>query len=376
MFSRQQQVPEQSASSSECSEVDWSWVEEYEYPPDQNEIFLSSSSSTSSKIHQTQTGNKTSNITTSSSSTSCPPTRPASAPTRVPSGTTITNDPISFASSSDVERERMRSGEQLARDSNGSVAMSVGATGKFPPSVTVPSSLSLENSSTDCCTPPIFDYNSAITNNHNGTNNATIINGNLIIRGGSSVNVDDVNVRSSRRNNGASASNRANSWVRASMRRIRHLRLPDAERNAERRNVVDAIATASAPILSAPNSLPDIALIAPEILVAHTNGINTGSVLRPSSAPVATRDHNSLSPGRAPTPRRGRRHRSRSRGGRSQERANRVSNGARNGNSNVENSEIGVQTRNSTSASTPGRRNNNVPPQNPNSPAANSNGRR
>ncbi|KAG7201968.1 hypothetical protein KM043_004668 [Ampulex compressa] len=72
----------------------------------------------------------------------------------------------------------------------------------------------------------------------------------------------------------------SNSWVRASMRRLRHLRLPegaDRQRTAEPTN-------RRAAVISAPNSLPDIALIAPEILAAQTNG--TSTLLRPSSAPI------------------------------------------------------------------------------------------
>lgn len=73
----------------------------------------------------------------------------------------------------------------------------------------------------------------------------------------------------------------ANSWMRASMRRLRHLRLPDgAQRTVEP-------ASRRAVVVSAPNSLPDIALIAPEILAAQTNGTGTsGTLLRPSSAPA------------------------------------------------------------------------------------------
>ncbi|XP_076220580.1 sodium-dependent transporter bedraggled isoform X2 [Nomia melanderi] len=99
-----------------------------------------------------------------------------------------------------------------------------------------------------------------------------------------------------------------NSWLRASMRRLRHLRLPDgierqrgiADSNGRRGiansspiGVTTATVTAAAAATpSAPNSLPDIALIAPEILAAQTNG-TSGTLLRPSSAPV--RNVNSLS---------------------------------------------------------------------------------
>lgn len=70
----------------------------------------------------------------------------------------------------------------------------------------------------------------------------------------------------------------ANSWMRASMRRLRHLRLPEgATREPANRRAAS---------VSAPNSLPDIALIAPEILAAQTNGATSGALLRPSSAPA------------------------------------------------------------------------------------------
>ncbi|XP_011631606.1 uncharacterized protein LOC105423533 isoform X2 [Pogonomyrmex barbatus] len=78
-----------------------------------------------------------------------------------------------------------------------------------------------------------------------------------------------------------SAAATANSWMRASMRRLRHLRLPEGTQ-------CDNEPANRHPIpVSAPNSLPDIALIAPEILAAQTNGSDTsGTLLRPSSAPA------------------------------------------------------------------------------------------
>ncbi|XP_076245586.1 sodium-dependent transporter bedraggled [Calliopsis andreniformis] len=96
-----------------------------------------------------------------------------------------------------------------------------------------------------------------------------------------------------------------NSWVRASMRRLRHLRLPES---SERERSCD-LGNRCGPIVSAPNSLPDIALIAPEILAAQTNGI-PGTHLRPSSAPVRNANGSNVVP-----PRRGGRQ---SRGSRSQ----------------------------------------------------------
>lgn len=75
----------------------------------------------------------------------------------------------------------------------------------------------------------------------------------------------------------------ANSWMRASMRRLRHLRLPEGTTQRATGNEP----TNRRAVVSAPNSLPDIALIAPEILAAQTNGSGTsGTLLRPSSAPA------------------------------------------------------------------------------------------
>ncbi|CAL7946641.1 unnamed protein product [Xylocopa violacea] len=82
-----------------------------------------------------------------------------------------------------------------------------------------------------------------------------------------------------------------NSWVRASMRRLRHLRLPEGterQRNTDSNN-------RRGTVVSAPNSLPDIALIAPEILAAQTNG-TSGTLLRPSSAPVRNTNNSTVGP--------------------------------------------------------------------------------
>ncbi|XP_070170199.1 uncharacterized protein [Polyergus mexicanus] len=73
----------------------------------------------------------------------------------------------------------------------------------------------------------------------------------------------------------------ANSWMRASMRRLRHLRLPEGTQRG-----AGEPANRRAASVSAPNSLPDIALIAPEILAAQTNGGTSSTLLRPSSAPA------------------------------------------------------------------------------------------
>lgn len=110
----------------------------------------------------------------------------------------------------------------------------------------------------------------------------------------------------------------ANSWMRASMRRLRHLRMPEGTLRRGNES-----ANRRAAIVSAPNSLPDIALIAPEILAAQTNGGNSGTLLRPASAPA----RNATAAGVA-TPRRTGRQVSgggRSRGARSREASSRQS---------------------------------------------------
>ncbi|KAL0120689.1 hypothetical protein PUN28_008393 [Cardiocondyla obscurior] len=103
----------------------------------------------------------------------------------------------------------------------------------------------------------------------------------------------------------------ANSWMRASMRRLRHLRLPDGTQ----RPANGESANRRAAVVSAPNSLPDIALIAPEILAAQTNGSGTsGTLLRPSSAPARNAAAGATTPRRA-----GRQVTGRSRGARNRE---------------------------------------------------------
>jgi len=108
----------------------------------------------------------------------------------------------------------------------------------------------------------------------------------------------------------------ANSWMRASMRRLRHLRLPEGTQRVNGGG--NEPANRRAMVVSAPNSLPDIALIAPEILAAQTNSSGaTGTLLRPSSAPA----RNAITGAAAATPRRtGRQFAgSRSRGARNRE---------------------------------------------------------
>lgn len=112
----------------------------------------------------------------------------------------------------------------------------------------------------------------------------------------------------------------ANSWMRASMRRLRHLRLPEGTQRASNGELS---ANRRAVVVSAPNSLPDIALIAPEILAAQTNGSGASGtgLLRPSSAPA----RNAIAgAGGVATPRRaGRQLAGRSRGARNREASSR-----------------------------------------------------
>ncbi|XP_015599859.1 uncharacterized protein LOC107269926 isoform X2 [Cephus cinctus] len=214
-------LPETSSDySSECSEVDWSWVEEVECSTD----------SRRAENEEEEEGQE--------------------------------GDPTTMSA---TEARRMRDATVRAGDSNRSVAMSVAATGKSLPSGSPgpPASLSMTTTTTT-------------STNVNSANNSNC-------------------------NSGAA---NGNSWVRASMRRLRHLRLPEAERDERTRNFEDTALT-----ISAPNSLPDIALIAPEILAAQTNG--TSVPLRPSSAPAPSRN---VGNGSVASPRRGRRPTSRSRG--------------------------------------------------------------
>ncbi|XP_036139832.1 uncharacterized protein LOC105836629 isoform X2 [Monomorium pharaonis] len=108
----------------------------------------------------------------------------------------------------------------------------------------------------------------------------------------------------------------ANSWMRASMRRLRHLRLPDGGNHHHHhhhrhhhqpyRESAAAAAPATNRRAAAPNSLPDIALIAPEILAAQTNGSGTSGtlLLRPSSAPARNAAIAGAGAGAATPPRR------------------------------------------------------------------------
>lgn len=111
----------------------------------------------------------------------------------------------------------------------------------------------------------------------------------------------------------------ANSWIRASMRRLRHLRLPDGTQRDGGNDTVNNNRRAVA--VSAPNSLPDIALIAPEVLAAQTNGSGTSDP-RPSSAP-ARNAVVTISASTAPPRRTGRQLAGRSRGARNQETSSR-----------------------------------------------------
>lgn len=200
---------------------------------------------------------------------------------------------------------RMRPPVQYIPLTNGSVAMSVDATGKSPAASAVDNSVQRDDGSQHDTTSmttltTTIDDNSIVHNEDYGSSVVCDVSGNV-------------------------QNSPANSWVRASMRRLRHLRLPETDRLRRAPPLISTSSTTGSPTrpISAPNSLPDIALIAPEILAAHTNGTATGTVLRPSSAPVV-RNSNSA----AVTPRRGRRN-GRSRTPGSGERNRRQSNTSR-----------------------------------------------
>ncbi|XP_034944625.1 uncharacterized protein bdg [Chelonus insularis] len=236
----QSEIP--SASSSECSEVDWSWVEELE---------RQRSSTSRPKLSTSEY-----------------------APTTAVTGTSSSNARLAF-STSEPKGPSMRSLRPSDRLSNGSVAMSVDVTGK--PVASTLSQNDFNHSDDTSTTTTTFETASM---HSEGTSHST--------------NCDS---------NNAVVNSPASSWMRSSMRRLRHLRLPEAQRT--RRSSANIESDSLRPV-SAPNSLPDIALIAPEVLAAHTNSSNSETVLRPSSAPVVRTVDNTSSPGII-TPRRGRR---------------------------------------------------------------------
>ncbi|XP_076178672.1 sodium-dependent transporter bedraggled isoform X2 [Ptiloglossa arizonensis] len=198
---------------SECSEVDWSWLEEVECPR---------------------------------------PTESSLAPVVVDAVQENTEQHRGGSPSPTSENARRRRGcEHRATDAGCSAAMSVSGTAK---SLVVGGS---RWSTSD----PLPDRNEDTEHDEAARCNAS-----------------NEAVGRETRDNAATV---VNSWVRASMRRLRHLRLPEG---TERQRSADSSNRRGA-IVSAPNSLPDIALIAPEILAAQTNG-TSGTLLRPSSAPV------------------------------------------------------------------------------------------
>ncbi|XP_043803656.1 sodium-dependent transporter bedraggled isoform X1 [Apis laboriosa] len=192
---------------SDCSEVDWSWLEEIEYP----RVTESLAVSVVDAVQENTKGRS--------------------------------------ASPTNETAKRRRNHEYRAIEAGCSAAMSVSGTVK---SLVVDSSRwSTSDPLSDCNR---HDQNEII---HCNTNNEII----------------DQEIHEN--------STIVNSWVRASMRRLRHLRLPE---ETERQRSIDSN-NCRGTIASAPNSLPDIALIAPEILAAQTNG-TSGTLVRPSSAPV------------------------------------------------------------------------------------------
>ncbi|XP_011314570.1 uncharacterized protein bdg isoform X2 [Fopius arisanus] len=288
------------SSSSECSDVDWSWIEELKHkrcpsksstlhpPPADNST---PSKLTHSTHHSPPPGNLTPSPSPSNSLSDFPPNFPSKSSTphpslpenSTPSLHTVTTGISPGTRQENVHMEghdllRMRTTSLCKSLSNVSVAMSVEATGKSSPSAT-------NAQQTD---DTVQDATSMTTTT-------------TTIDDESQIPSDNSDIQISR---GVIENSPANSWVRASMRRLRHLRLPEADR-ARRPPPVsitsDSVISESSGIISAPNSLPDIALIAPEILAAHTNGTSSSNVLRPSSAPVVRNSSGIV------TPRRGRR---------------------------------------------------------------------
>ncbi|XP_043588286.1 sodium-dependent transporter bedraggled isoform X2 [Bombus pyrosoma] len=210
---------DQEDGCSECSEVDWSWLEEVE----------------------------------------CPRATESLAPGVV--GAVQENTEGGNATPTSENARRRRGREHRATEAGCSAAMSVSGTVK---SLVVGGSRWLTSD-------PPSDYNG---------------------------NNQDENVRCNASNETIDRETRdnptlVNSWVRASMRRLRHLRLPE---ETERQRNID-LNSCHGTVVSAPNSLPDIALIAPEILAAQTNG-TSGTLLRPSSAPVRNSNNSNVVPSR------------------------------------------------------------------------------
>ncbi|XP_016839751.3 uncharacterized protein LOC100123368 isoform X2 [Nasonia vitripennis] len=208
-----------SSAASSCSEVDWSWVEEVE--PE-----CGRRSTTAAHQHQ------------QSSNAEEPSAAAAAAAIGGNSPTCSTGG------------ARMRSRQSASRDQQASVAMSVAAAGKTSDERReLPSDNRADN----------VHHQSRITEAQ-------------LLR---SSTVEDPCVVDLARINAAPANDSTSNggtlpWLRASMRRLRQLRLPGTQDTSQ------------------PNSLPDIALIAPEILAAQTND-TTGGLLRPSSAPAPVR---------------------------------------------------------------------------------------
>ncbi|KAG8039228.1 hypothetical protein G9C98_003535 [Cotesia typhae] len=296
-----------SGSSSECSEVDWSWVEELE-----RHRSLSMQSRRPKSLISMYTPTSVAPMD-SSGTTSLPtpltalesPSSPA-----VAAGVTVT-----------YTQERTQSHKRM-RSSTGPVASSDGHSNSsitMPVDSTPAKSIACTLVTTDSL-PEDFSISRDLNFLGNGTLTSTAISTSTSTTSNSTPlsfeldQIDHEDVGIPINNSPASSS----SWMRASMRRLRHLRLPQGStrQRTHRPLTVDAIesssftttstsssassssASSSRPI-SAPNSLPDIALIAPEILAAHTNSNpgNSNSNLRPSSAPVAVgRTNNSLTP--------------------------------------------------------------------------------
>ncbi|XP_015188524.1 PREDICTED: uncharacterized protein LOC107072804 isoform X2 [Polistes dominula] len=237
---------------SDCSEVDWSWLEEVE----------NLRASGTSKHGAGSPANERFELVGRNTSSSV----------------------------TEKSTERRRETEDRLEETSRSAAMSV---------VTV--------SSTTATTKSLIDNHSRsdnVDNQNNNNNNNIFVNINgtndeieTESRYNDTNNDLESNTNSNNNNNNNNNSNSnsnsnrvTNSWIRASMRRLRHLRLPEGTVEHRQQRNVEPTTNRRSAIVSAPNSLPDIALVAPEILAAQTNG-TSGHHLRPSSAPAVNRNN-------------------------------------------------------------------------------------
>ncbi|XP_044008403.1 uncharacterized protein LOC122852579 isoform X1 [Aphidius gifuensis] len=278
-----------SRSSSECSEVDWSWVEELEhqrssvqrstsdYLPHNNSPTVINQASKPSELSQFSLASTTT-FTTSPAvkSTSNNNDNTTTLPPPPTTSTTTATTTINTQNNNNNQEVRMRSPSQFKTQTNASIVMSVDETVKSLSTYTTPSINTSDN---------INLQNNNYSNNNNEESNISSMTTTTTTIDTSSIQNEQLQCLNTQN---ITSTPGTSSWIRASMRRLRHLRLPDTELLQNQ--------------VTQQNSLPDIALIAPEILAAHTNGTTTTTILRPSSAPIVRNTTTIIN-----TPRRGRR---------------------------------------------------------------------